>query len=369
MARILIVGGYGAFGALAAERLARDPGITVIICGRNAAKAETAKQRLEQSANAKIESAVLDATADPANALAAIKPNVVINASGPFQEHGYALAQACIACRAPYIDLADARTFVTGITRFDDDARQAGVCVISGASTVPALTSAVYMEAKSSFSQLRSIETYLSPGNHFNPGEATTRSVLSGAGCPLTVRRNGRKETAYGWMDLSRRTIPGIGARWFGNVDVPDLDLFPQDEPDIATVTFQAGVEVSVYHLGLWALAGLKRTGLLSSVAPLTRPLMAVRRALPFLGSDRGGMMMVFEGLGQSGKPLRRTWSLAAIAGDGPYIPATAGVLLARKLAQDSTALPPGAKPCFGLLPLEEFVTELSDLKIATRWD
>lgn len=369
MARVLIVGGYGAFGALAAERLARDADLTVIIAGRNQTKAEAATQRLQTTARATVEAAVLDATASPGSALAAIAPDIVINASGPFQAQDYTLAEACIARRAHYIDLADARGFVTGITRLDDAARNAGVSIISGASTVPALTSAVYSEVKASFANLSAIEIYLSPGNHFNPGEATTRSVLSGAGQPITTRRNGQTNEIYGWMDLSRHTIPGIGARWFSNVDIPDLELFPKAEPDISTVTFQAGTEVAVYHLGLWLLAGLKRAGILKSVAPLTRPLMAVRRALPFLGSDLGGMMMVMEGRGKSGEPLRRIWSLAAYGGHGPYIPATPSVLLARKLARNPTAIPAGAQPCFGLLTLDEFVSGLADLKIETAWD
>ena len=39
MGRVLIVGGYGAFGARAAERLAREPGFEIVIAGRSADKA------------------------------------------------------------------------------------------------------------------------------------------------------------------------------------------------------------------------------------------------------------------------------------------------------------------------------------------
>ena len=41
MQRVLVLGGYGAFGGLAAERLARVAGIEVIVAGRSGAKAES----------------------------------------------------------------------------------------------------------------------------------------------------------------------------------------------------------------------------------------------------------------------------------------------------------------------------------------
>ena len=52
-------------------------------------------------------------------------------------------------------------------------------------------------------------------------------------------------------------------------------------------------------------------------------------------------------------------------SGHGPIIPATAAVLLARKLL--AGALPArGAMPCMGLFTLDEFVAETSDLDMST---
>ena len=72
-----------------------------------------------------------------------LKPLVVINTCGPFQNADYGIARACIASGVHYIDLADGRDFVTGITQLDADAKEHNVAVISGASTVPALSAAV----------------------------------------------------------------------------------------------------------------------------------------------------------------------------------------------------------------------------------
>ena len=84
----------------------------------------------------------LDATSATAPRPATLAATVLINASGPFQQQDYRLARACIAAGCHYIDLADARAFVTGIgvARRAKPARR--VSVVSGASSVPGLSSA-----------------------------------------------------------------------------------------------------------------------------------------------------------------------------------------------------------------------------------
>lgn len=365
MSRILIVGGYGAFGALLAERLAREPRLTLVIAGRDRARAQAHADTLAATAAAKLEAAIIDARTVTARDLEAIGAQVLVNASGPFQAQDYSLARAAIAAHCHYIDLADARAFVTGITALDADAKAAGVSVISGASSVPGLSSAIYLALRPRFSRVRELEISLSPGNHFSPGEATTASVLSGVGKPLVMREHGAAKTVYGWQGLKRRTIQGIGPRWMGYVDVPDLDLFPAADPNLETVRFQAGVEVTLFHLGLWTLSGLVRSGLLPSAAFLTRPLLTAKNALSVLGTDRGGLVLTMTGDDLAGAPLSIDWSLAATHGHGPYTPTVASAILAKKLITGAGP-EPGARPCFGLFTLDEFLAEVSDLQFTS---
>ena len=72
MQRVLVLGGYGAFGGLAAERLARVAGIEVIVAGRSGAKAESFAARLAGQVKARISAARLDARDIGAAALRAI---------------------------------------------------------------------------------------------------------------------------------------------------------------------------------------------------------------------------------------------------------------------------------------------------------
>jgi saccharopine dehydrogenase-like NADP-dependent oxidoreductase len=150
MARVLILGGYGNFGKRIAQALTRE-GIPVIIAGRSKEKADALARTLPASLG---EAAALDAAGDVPAELGRLRPAVVVNTCGPFQTSKYHVARACIARRVHYVDLADGRDFVTGIVALDEQARRHDVAVISGASTVPALSSAVIERYRQEFSEL-----------------------------------------------------------------------------------------------------------------------------------------------------------------------------------------------------------------------
>ena len=366
MARILIVGGYGAFGARAAERLGGEAKLEIVIAGRSADKARVHAQALDRTARARITHAQIDAARVTADELRALAPRVLINASGPFQQQDYGLARACIAAGCHYVDLADARAFVTGVGALDGEARAANVSVISGASSVPGLSSAAVQHMAEDLEQLTEVHIGVSPGNRFDPGVATAASIIGQAGKPLLTRQGGRGTTLYGWQSLHRHRFPEIGYRWMGAVDVPDLDLLPQHYPQLATVRFSAGLEVGMFHLGLWAASWLARAGLVRDLRPLAAPMLALKRRLSALGSDSGGMFVRVVGRDRGGITRTRTWNLIARNGDGPYVPAIVSVILAKRLAAGEGP-PPGATPCFGLFSLGDFEAEVSDLDI-TCW-
>ena len=82
------------------------------------------------------------------------------------------MARAAIKAGCNYLDLADGRAFVTGISRLDAEARAAGVSIISGASSLPALTSAVVDKYRGEFKRLDSIRIGITSGALI-PGIAT----------------------------------------------------------------------------------------------------------------------------------------------------------------------------------------------------
>ena len=366
MGRVLLLGAYGAFGARIAERLAPEPGLELIVAGRSLERARETARRLSAKGCASVVPAGMDATTISGADLLQMRPTLLINASGPYRNQDYRLARVCIAAGVHYIDLADARGFVVGIGVLDKQAREAGVLVVSGASTVPALSAAVIDAYAPQFARLDSASIVIAPGNSFDPGLATTQSILSTLGRPFAAPLDGRTTAVHGWQELQRRPIPGLGRRWLGACDTPDLQLFPQRYPSLRTVQVFAALEVGAFHLGLWSLSGLVRAGLLRWPERLAAPLLALKRTMRFLGTDVGGMAITLEGEGHSGKQKRIDWSLIARRGHGPFIPAMPSVILAKRLLA-GTLTTRGAMPCLGLFTLEEFLAEVADLDIEAQ--
>jgi len=83
--RILILGGYGVFGGRLAELLADVPDIELLICGRNLASAQESCGRY--SGQPTVVPVRLD-RCDIVGALRDLQPDLVVDASGPFQDYG-----------------------------------------------------------------------------------------------------------------------------------------------------------------------------------------------------------------------------------------------------------------------------------------
>jgi len=363
MHRVLLLGGYGVFGGRIAERLARERDIELILAGRSGERASALAAAIAQNSRAKVTPARLDAMQLATEALAALGAQVVINASGPYQWQDYRLPRASIAAGAHYIDLADARAHVTGIGVLDAEARAAGVLVVSGASTLPALSAAVIDAYAPRFAALEAASIVIAPGNSFDPGLATTQSILATLGRPF-ARSQGRLEPAiYGWQNLRRQSLPGLGTRWLGACETPDLDLLPRRYAGLSAVAVSAALEVGAFHLGLWGLSWLVRGGLVHRPERLAAPLLRVKHALRFLGSDVGGMTVTLEGQDREGAPQRVAWHLIARRGHGPYIPTIAALIVAKRLIA-GTLTQRGALPCLGLFTLADFLGEVADLDI-----
>lgn len=361
--RILVLGGYGLFGSRISRTLAGDAGLSVIVAGRDRKRADALIASFDAPL-ARVEAAAIDTSAQDFGArLAALRPDVVIDTAGPFQARDYRVAETVLSVGAHCIDLADGRDYVRGIAALDATAQRAGRRAISGASSVPALHAAAIDAHLHRFSRLDRVETAIAPGNRTPRGWATTLSILGYVGRPFTILRDGRPHTAHGWQSLRRLRVPGVSARWVARCEVPDADLLPARYPGLRTLDFRAGLELRRMHFGLWLASWAVRLRLLPSLVPLAKPLFAMSEWWQESGSDTGFMQVSMHGLDHDRAPLRLDWTLVARSGDGPQIPATPAVVLARKLARGE--LPgSGARPCLGLFTLEECMAALGGFAI-----
>ncbi|MEZ0261490.1 MAG: DUF4166 domain-containing protein [Alphaproteobacteria bacterium] len=354
---ILVVGGYGTFGGRMVELLEHHEGLTFIIAGRSLDKAK-AWCAARTGAKAKLVPAQFDRGADPSP----FKPDIVVDASGPFQDYGsdaYKLVEACIRGGINYIDLADSSDFVMGISAHDAAAKAAGVFVLSGVSSFPVLTAAVVRQLSADMPKVESIKGGIAPSPFANVGMNVIRVIAGYAGQDIDA--GGRR--ARPLTEIMRYTIavPGrvpVGNRLFSLVDVPDLRILRKIWPD-AHVWMGAGPVPEPLHWSLVGFAWLVRLGLVKSLARLA-PLMYWAVCRLSWGEHRGGMFVEVSGGG-----VTKSWHLLAEGADGPLIPSMpAASLVARRLAGEKFAA--GARAALDDITLEDYHAQFSPRTIYT---
>ena len=244
--------------------------------------------------------------------------DVVVDAAGPFHSYGsgaYRLPRAAIAAGVHYLDLSDNSDFCAGISELDQSAKAAGLCVLSGVSSVPALSSAA-VHALAEADPVCVIDTAILPGNRAPRGMSVMHSILAQAGRPFWRWRGNRWERCHGWSDPATYRLPRGISRQGWQIDVPDFRLFP-GHFGAGTVIFRAGLELGVMRYGLAIFAFIRRILPFPVNRPMVRFFKLVADLLAPFGSRRGGMSVQV-----STGTEKRTWSLPAEHGDGPSIPA-----------------------------------------------
>jgi hypothetical protein len=364
--KILLIGATGVFGSRLALQLGAIRDATLIVTSRDAGRAEFQAAALrEKACNPKIEGLGFEKTAD-LNRLEAVAPWLVIDASGPFQGGNYSLARASVESGAHFIDLADARDHVLGFTKaLDDLARSKRLVALTGASSTPALSSAVVEEMTRGWQRIEVIESAITPGGASEVGINVIEAILSYAGRPIPVWRAGRLDHIRGWGTAEKWSIPGLGRRWVSPVETPDAELLSLRFNVRDTVRFLAGLEFPLEHFGLLALAHFP--GGIPRPKALAKLLHGMRRLTRPFCDDRGGMVVRVSGLDHAGAAAASQWSLLAEHDDGPNVPTLAAVAATRILLARETK--PGARPCVGYASLADIEREMTNFAISTRRD
>ncbi|MDW5314333.1 DUF4166 domain-containing protein [Rhizobium sp. PL01] len=368
--RVLILGGYGTFGGRLVRLLADEPRLTLLIAGRSLDKAQAFAGSV--AAKAVLEPVAMDRNGDADAVLSAWKPDLLVDASGPFQDAGpdpYYLVKTCIAHGICYLDLADATAFVAGISSLDGMATDNGVFALSGCSSFPALSFAALSVLKPGFADIATVSCGIAPSPKVRIGLNVIKAVLSYAGKPVALIRNGRKTTGYGLMDGIRCTIapPGsipMNSRRFVLADAPDLALLPVALPGLQSSFTGAGTEPQILQRLLGLGAWLVRLRLLASLSPFASLFHRASHHLAF-GEHRGGMFVALTGRAEDGRPLAKSWHLVAEGDDGPFIPAMAAEVIIRSWLSGRKPKP-GARTAAGEVTLADFEPAFSRFAIRT---
>lgn len=370
--RVLIVGGYGVFGGRLARLLADEARLTLLISGRSMEAAKAFCEAWRREGGAAMEPARFDRDGDVAGQLATLTPDLVVDCSGPFQAYGdapFRLIEACIARGVSYLDLADGSDFVLGVEAFELAARQAGVFVISGTSTCPALTAAAVAAMTQGWTAVEAISAGIAPSPHARVGENVIRAITSYAGKPVALRRGGRPATGRGLVDSRNVTVapPGslpLFSTRFSLVDVPDLTILPRLWPSVRSIWMGAGPRPELLHRMLNACAWLVSLGLPLPLTALSGVFYAAKTRLSW-GEDRGGMFVRVAGLDGEGAAAARSWALTAEGDDGPFIPSMAAAAIILRIL-DGRPPQPGARSAAGAVSLADYQPLFDARRIVT---
>ena len=353
---VLIVGATGVFGSRLARLAAGDPGVRLTLGGRRRAALEALAAELGRCAVQTIDR-------DDVTVPEVERFDLVVDCAGPFQGSATRLIEQCIAARVDYVDLADGREWVCSIDRFDAAARRAGVAVVTGASSIPALSHAVLDHLTHGWTRIDSIRIGIFPGNRAPRGRSVVEAILTYVGKPVRVFRCKTWREVPGWTLHGRIDCGAAGRRWASVCDTPEQALLVRRYRPTQSAEFVAGLELPILHIGLWLLSWPVRWGLINSLSPAAGPLLWLAQRFRPFGSDRGAMLVEAVGVGTRGEPVSGSWTLDATTNLGPLVPVVPALALIRRLLNGWRAAP-GAYACSGILELAELAAVLDELGV-----
>ena len=361
---VLILGGYGVFGRRIAANLARREELEVVIAGRDGAAAAALVRTLGAG---RARALTVDMSQPAAiSTLLAAKPAVIVDTFGPFQTRNLALPRRCAERSVHYVDISDARARITDIVSLDAAARVEHAAIVSGASAVPAISTAIVDELAPKPHEVVSIDVGISPGHRAPPGIATVSAILSYCGKEIPPVCGDRP--TYGWGDLTRFAYPPpAGERWLSNLDTPERVLWRTRYPALEEADIRLGFEVGILHLALSALSRGVRLGVLPPLTRLAKPILRIAKAFDPFGGDTAVMHVRVVTRDAHTRTATRTGIIVAEHGDGLEVPAAPAALVVKKLLGIpgyASLEKRGAFPCIGILTREEIMGEMRDFAV-----
>jgi len=362
--KVLVIGGYGEFGGRLVELLLRDKH-EVWVAGRHLDKAQA-------FCRAKGGTPLQFDRAGNLSGIAVLLPDVVIDASGPYQGYGsigerYRLVEATLLAGAHYLDLSDDGEFTRDIQVMNGLALQHKRFALSGVSSTPALSSAAVFALSGEMSSIEKIETTILPGAKAPQGNAVMQAILNQVGNPIRFWRCARWVIRPGWSESVVQQFGNTLQRRASLISTADTELFP-GYFNAKSVLFRAGLSMPIMQRSLESLGWLRQRGCLPNLVKLLKPLSVAADMLTPFGNDTGGMLVEVTGPSkqthseQKTPLIQRRWTLLAEPDQGPYIPGIAARAVLRNIDQ----IPVGARACLNEVSLTLLERAMQDLDVST---
>lgn len=279
-------------GSHTVRYLARSREVEVLtIAGRNLAKA----QRLAEEVGPPARAVSVDATDQPALIELLRQHDVVANALGPFYLFEVPVARAAIAAGTHYVSICDDYDAAEAVLGLDEEARNRGVTIVTGAGWTPGLTNLLALKGMQQLEETDEVHIAWAAAFAGVEGFASiphTIHAFTGSvptyedGTRKLVRAGSGKQVVYFPDPLGPVTVYHCGH--------PEPVTLPHFVPGLKTVTLRGGVVEGLLNSVVMILARMnamrdhrRRERVLKALRPLAAGLTRVLwpRVSPLAGA------------------------------------------------------------------------------------
>jgi saccharopine dehydrogenase-like NADP-dependent oxidoreductase len=217
MSKIIVLGGCGGIGTVAARTLASTDFFDEIIIGENRYD-EACHFAGELGAGA---SAVQVDASDPASLKSAIEgSDVVLNCIGPFYTYGPPVLMAAIEGQVNYVDVCDDLDATERMLELDGEARRAGISALIGMGNSPGMANVIARWcADTMLDQVDEVNIYHAHGGEPAEGPGVIKHRIHAMTSDIPLFIDGRFITV--------RMLEDSGSEFVTETDFKGLGTFP----------------------------------------------------------------------------------------------------------------------------------------------
>ena len=362
MDKVIVLGGAGAVGRVAARTLASaDTFSQIVIADIDQA---AAREVAAEIGSAGVSARQVD-VADPGSLAAALEGvDLVVNCTGPFFRFAVPVLEACVAARVDYVDVCDDVDATLDLLGMDQAVRDAGILALVGMGNSPGITNLLArLAADNLLDECEAVDVYHCHGGEAFEGPGVVAHRFRGMTSEIPMYLDGALQHV-GFFDPD-----GVALREETDFHLigEGIPVYPYPHPEQLTIPdhirlkrvtnkgtvlpdeyFKLTTELA--RVGLTDQTPLDVGGARISPMDFAIRFLLDRRdrilAETGFGSQRGCTKVEVAGL-RRGEPTRYVFQMASTGqalGEGTGIPAAVGALLVAEGAVTAKgALPPEA--------------------------
>lgn len=228
---ILLLGAYGLAGRAILDRLVRTSGYRVLAAGRDAAKLAPLLSGHDPD---RVVALALDVTDFEALRRACEGASLVINAVGPYAQHGAAIARVAIESGCAYIDCANEQGHYERLQPLQEAALHRGLPVITAAGAIPGLSTLIIAHLLRADAAADTVDVSWTQFRHAYAATGLASvmgGILEAAGSPRSLRAGALQPVVIGKAMKTLALPEPFGVKSMLEVPTIDVLTLPAQRP------------------------------------------------------------------------------------------------------------------------------------------